>query len=183
MFACTKFRRNSSHDIGFRTRKPPQKFGVKQVALKNITKMFHTVTYLKIPFYSHQSTFGRDEDFFLFLNIVRSSPKRHTTEEKKAVGKQNCIVCAIAKYKQCKQNLRCTNNANKIREISPKKVLVKWLLNRHVARGVLGAIAPPNTFHLTTCILRWREKGLYKSSIVSCIDSYWNLKLLPKAPT
>ena len=40
--------------------------------------------------------------------------------------KKNCIKCAIAKYEHCKQSLGCTNNANKIREISSKKF---WLLS------------------------------------------------------
>ena len=40
--------------------------------------------------------------------------------------KKTCIKCAIATYEHYKQSLRCTYNANKIREISPKKF---WLLN------------------------------------------------------
>ena len=32
--------------------------------------------------------------------------------------------------------------------------------------------APPNKFHLTVCILRWKEKGQLKSFRVSCIHSY-----------
>ena len=88
-----------------------------------LQKIFHTVIYLKIPFHPHQPTFGRDEFFFSFFfqNTVRLFPKRLNTEKK-----QNCIKCAIATYEHCKQSLRCTNNANKIREISPKKF---WLLS------------------------------------------------------
>ena len=55
---------------------------------------------------------------FFFQNTVRLFPKRLNTK------KNNCIKCAIAKYEHCKQNLQCTNNANNIREISLKKVLV-----------------------------------------------------------
>ena len=57
---------------------------------------------------------------FFFQNIVRLFPTRLNTYKK------NCIKCAIATYEHCKQSLRCTNNANKIREISPKKF---WLLS------------------------------------------------------
>ena len=39
-------------------------------------------------------------------------------------NKKNSIKCAIATYKHCKQNLRRTNNANKFREVSLKKVQV-----------------------------------------------------------
>ena len=68
MFACTKFQRNGSREIGFRVRKQPQKFGVKEVAFNKYHKKFFTRLYIiKIPYYSHQSTFGHDEDFFLFL--------------------------------------------------------------------------------------------------------------------
>ena len=86
-------------------------------------KIFHTVVYLKIPFHPYQPTFGRDEFFFSFFfqNTARLFPKRLNTEKKK-----NCIKCAIATYEHCKQSLRCTNNANKIREILPKKF---WLLS------------------------------------------------------
>ena len=38
MFACTKFRLNRSSDIRFRARKPPQKFGMKEVAFKEYHK-------------------------------------------------------------------------------------------------------------------------------------------------
>ena len=35
LHACTKFWGNRSRDFGFRTRKPPRKFGVKTVSVKN----------------------------------------------------------------------------------------------------------------------------------------------------
>ena len=80
-------------------------------------KVFHAVIYLKIPFYPHRSIFGCDEDFFFFFqNIARSSPKRQINKKQK----QNCIICAIATYKQCKQNLRCTNNAKKFARFRQK---------------------------------------------------------------
>ena len=78
--------------------------------------------YLKILFHLYRPTFGRDGFFFfLFQNTVRLLTKRHNTEKEK---KKNCIKCAIAMYEHRKQSLRCTNNANKISEISPKKFLV-----------------------------------------------------------
>ena len=79
--------------------------------------------YLKILFHPYRTTFGRAVFFFFFFqSTVRLFPKLHNTEKEK----KNCIKCAIATYEHRKQSLRCTNNANKIREISPKKF---WLLS------------------------------------------------------
>ena len=51
MFACTKFRRNRSRVIGFRTRKPPQKFDVKEVAFNKYHKKYFTRLYIsRSPF-------------------------------------------------------------------------------------------------------------------------------------
>ena len=85
LYVCTKFRGNRSHDFGFRTRKPPRKFGVKsglsQKRLKYGKKYFirlYVSRYLFIPtnpllaamrFISFFSFFFR----FFFLNFVRSS--------------------------------------------------------------------------------------------------------------
>ena len=108
---------------------------MKEIAFKKYRKnIFHTVIYLKIPFHLYQPTFGRDEFFsFFFQNSVRLFPKRLSTKKK------NCIKCAIAKYEHCKQSLRCTNNANKIREISSKKF---WLLSwTNISTNISGKIS------------------------------------------
>ena len=116
------FQSFQSRNIGINAQKTPQKFDVKEVAFKKYRKnLFHTVIYLKIPFYLYQPTFGCDEFFFPF-----SSKILYACFLNGSTPKKNCIKCAIAKYEHCKQSLRCTNNANKIREISSKKF---WLLS------------------------------------------------------
>ena len=54
LFVCTKFRGNWSRDFGFRTRKPPRKFGVKsglsQKRLKCGKKYFTWLYVLRYPF-------------------------------------------------------------------------------------------------------------------------------------
>ena len=67
LYACTKFRGNRSRDFGFRTQKPPGKFGVKSGLSQKRQKIFHMVICLKIPFHPNQSTFGRDEVYFFFF--------------------------------------------------------------------------------------------------------------------
>ena len=75
-----EFQGNDSRDFGFRTRKPPQKFGVEsgliQKQLKYGKKLFtwlYVARYTFIPTY----TFGRIEFSFFFsfcfLSFVRSS--------------------------------------------------------------------------------------------------------------
>ena len=83
-YVSTKFRGNRSRDFGFRTRKPPRKFGVKSGLSQ---KIFHMVVCLKIPFHPNQPTFGRNEVYFFFfflfffLIFVRSSsPKPQNIE-------------------------------------------------------------------------------------------------------
>ena len=79
MFAYTKFRRIWSRDIDFRARKPPQKFGVKEVAFKKYHKKYFTrLCVSSYPFFLSNSR-AVLRIFFFFQNIVRSS-KRHTTE-------------------------------------------------------------------------------------------------------
>ena len=96
----------------------PKKFGVKEVAFKKHRKNISDgYIYLKIPFHPYQPTFGRDEFFFFFQHTVRLFPKRHNTEKK-----LHQIVLSRRTY-----DLRCTNNANEIRAISPKKL---WLFSR-----------------------------------------------------
>ena len=70
LYVCTKYRGNKLPDLGFRTQKPTQKFGVKsghiQKRLK-YGKIFHIFMCFNIPFYPNQ--FGRNEVlsfFFLF---------------------------------------------------------------------------------------------------------------------
>ena len=115
MFACTKFRRYRSRGIGVRARKPPQKFGEKRSHSKNITKIFCTVIYLKIPFIPANPLLAAMKIFF--RNILRSSLKWHTTKKKL----HHIYYCDV---QTMQTNLRC---ANIICEISPKKKL--WLLN------------------------------------------------------
>ena len=54
LYVCTKFRGNMSRDFGFRTRKPPRKFGVKsglsQKRLKYRKKYFIWLYVLRYPF-------------------------------------------------------------------------------------------------------------------------------------
>ena len=76
LYVCTQFRGNRSRDFGFKTRKPPRKFGVKsgfsQKRLKYGKKIFHRVVCLKLPFHPNQSTFGRDEVYFFFFSFFSS---------------------------------------------------------------------------------------------------------------
>ena len=54
LYVCTKFRGNRSRNFGFRTRKPPRKFGVKsglsQKRLKNDKKYFMGLYVSRYPF-------------------------------------------------------------------------------------------------------------------------------------
>ena len=86
LHVCAKFWGNMSRDFGFRTRKLPQKFGVKTGLIQKrhkYGKIFHMVLCLKTPFHPHQPTIGCDEfffffvffSFFFFVNLVRSSSK------------------------------------------------------------------------------------------------------------
>ena len=79
-YVCAKFQGNESRVLGFRTGKPPQKFGEEssliQKRLKYGKKTFHMVICRKIPF--HPSLHFRlltllSFFFFCFLNLVRSS--------------------------------------------------------------------------------------------------------------
>ena len=96
---------------------------MKEVAFKKYRKnLFHTVIYLKIPFISTSPLLAA-MSFFPFSSKIPYAYFLNGSTPKK---KKNCIKCAIATYEHCKQSLRCTNNANKIREISAKKF---WLLS------------------------------------------------------
>ena len=89
LYVCAKFRGKRLRYFGFRTRKPPSKFGVKSGLSQKRHKIFHTIIFVKIPFHPNQSTFGRDEvfslffsflSFFFYLIFVRSSPKPQNIE-------------------------------------------------------------------------------------------------------
>ena len=62
--------------------------------------------------------------FFFFQNTVRSFPKRLNTKTKTKKTASNVLLRRT--NKQSKKNLRFTNNANKIREISPEKFWLSW---------------------------------------------------------
>ena len=91
LYVCTKFRRNRSRDFGFRTRKPPRKFGVKsrlsQKRLKYGKKYFIWLYVLRYPFIPTNPLLAVMRfisfffSFFFFLNFVRSSfPKPQNIE-------------------------------------------------------------------------------------------------------
>ena len=103
-----------------------QKFGVKEVAFKRYRKKYF------IPLYSiSQNTLSslpthfwpRCFFFFFFQNTVRSCPKRHYNEKKKTAS--NALLQRTNKANKIHDS-HCTNNANKIGEISPKML---WLLS------------------------------------------------------
>ena len=86
LYVCTEFRGNRSRDFGFRTRKPPRKFGVKsrlsQKRLKYGNKYFIWLYVSRYPFIPinpllaamrFNSFFSFFFSFFFFLIFVRSS--------------------------------------------------------------------------------------------------------------
>ena len=86
LYVCTKFRGKRSRDFGFRTRKPPRKFGVKsglsQKRLKYGKKYFIGLCVSRYPFIPTNprlaamrfiSFFSFFFSFFFFLIFVRSS--------------------------------------------------------------------------------------------------------------
>ena len=103
-----------------------QKFDVKEVAFKKIPqKNFSPLCISRYSFISTEPLLAALFFFSFSSKIPYAYFLNGTTPKKK---KKNCIKfkCAIATYEHRKQSLRCTNNANKIREISPKKF---WLLS------------------------------------------------------
>ena len=59
LYVCAKFQGNELHDFGFRTRKPPQKFGVKSSLIqkwlrygKKYFTWLYVVRYSFIPIYT-----------------------------------------------------------------------------------------------------------------------------------
>ena len=80
LYVCTQFRGNRSRDFGFRTRKPPSKFGVKSGLSQkrlNYGKKYFIWLYVSRYYHPNQPTFGCNEIyfffFFFFLIFVRSS--------------------------------------------------------------------------------------------------------------
>ena len=87
LYVCTKFRGIRSRDFGFRTRKPPRKFGVKsslnQKRLMYGKKYFIGLYVSRYPFIPTNPLLAamRFISFFFFLNFVRSSsPKPQNIE-------------------------------------------------------------------------------------------------------
>ena len=96
LYVCTKFRGNRLRDFGFRTRKPPCKFGVKsclsQKRLKYGKKYFIRLYVSRYPFIPTNSLLAAMRfiffflfffffSFFFFLFFVRSSsPKPQNME-------------------------------------------------------------------------------------------------------
>ena len=79
LYVCTKFRGNRSRDFGFRTRKPPHKFGVKsglsQKQLKYGKKYFIWLYVSRYPFIPTNPLLAAMRFISFFLIFVRSSPK------------------------------------------------------------------------------------------------------------
>ena len=80
LYVCTKFEGNRWRDFGFRTRKPPRKFGVKSGLIqKRLTydkKYFTGLYILRFPFIPTSpllATINFFFPFFFFLIFVRSS--------------------------------------------------------------------------------------------------------------
>ena len=90
LYVCTKFRGNTSRDFGFRTRKPPRKFGVKsglsQKRLKYGKKYFIGLYVSRYPFIPTNPLLAAMRFisffflFFFFLIFVRSSSKPQNME-------------------------------------------------------------------------------------------------------
>ena len=100
---------------------------MKEVAFKKYHKnLFHTVIYLKIPFYLYQPTFGRDEFFsFFFQNTVSLFPKRLNTKKKQKTA-SNVL-------------LRSTNIANKVYDV--QTIQTKFARFRQKSSGYY--VGPP----------------------------------------
>ena len=97
LYVCTKFRGNRSRDFGFKTRKPPRKFGVKsglsQKRLRYSKKYFIGLYVSRYPFIPINPLlaamrfisfffllFPFFSFFFFFLIFVRSSSKPQNME-------------------------------------------------------------------------------------------------------
>ena len=98
---------------------------MKKVALKKCRKKYFTQLYTsRYPFIPTNPLLAAMSFFFPFSSKI---PYAYFLNG--STSKKNCIKCAIATHEHCKQSLRCTNNENKIREISPKKFwLLSWTL-------------------------------------------------------
>ena len=85
LYVCTKLRGNRSRDFGFRTRKPPRKFGVKsdlsQKRLRYGKKYFIGLYVSRYPFIPTNPLLAAMRfisffSFFFFQNFVRSSSSK-----------------------------------------------------------------------------------------------------------
>ena len=105
MFVCTKFLRNRSRDFEFRARKPPQKFGVKEVAFKKQSKnISHRYISLN-TFHPRRLTFGRE--FFLFSSKIShacllndiTTKKQHKTASRMLLRHTSNMQTKFTTYK------------------------------------------------------------------------------------
>ena len=167
MFTCAKFWRNRSRDIGFMVRKSSQKFGVIEVAFKKYHKnILHRYT-SQDTLLSPLIHFWPRWRFFPFSKISYSHLLNGIPSKK---NKKNCIIRVVATYEQRKQNLRCTNNANKIRKILPKKL---WLLNWTPQRfGEIDALAGEYLFLFLVFIhFRRRKYFIFSKLFVKLVKA------------
>ena len=106
MFACTKFWRSRSRDISFRARKPPQKFGVEEVAFSKYHKKYFTWLYIsRSPFIPTNPLLAAMRIFsFFFQNNVRSSPNGIPPKKTKLHQ-----MCYIATSRFCQKKLWILN--------------------------------------------------------------------------
>ena len=78
LYVCAKFRGNESRDFGFKTRKPPQKFGVKngfiEKRLECSKKYFAELLYvLRYPSIRTNPLLATMSFFFFFLFLLYKS--------------------------------------------------------------------------------------------------------------
>ena len=129
MYVCTKFQGNRSRDFGFRTRKPPHKFGVKsglsqKRLIKYGKKYFIRLYVLRYPFIPTNPLLAAMRFFlffsvfflFFFLNFVRSS----------SLKPQNIEICFYVKLLSCKCNFVSRNFFGhfhrELPKMGPKKI-------------------------------------------------------------
>ena len=87
----------------------PKSLAWKRSHLKNTSKIFHSVIFLKIPFYSHQPTFGRNEFFFPFpkywtLNFLNGITPKKTKLHQMCYCDVQTFQTKSTMYKQCQQS-------------------------------------------------------------------------------
>ena len=92
--------------LDLRPENHPESLACKRSHSKIPQKIFHTVLYLKILFYPHQPTFGRDDFFFSPTVSYAHFPNGITLQKKQ---KQDCIPL-------------CYCNANKIYDVQTMQI-------------------------------------------------------------